>query len=420
MRRLLLALALLALGSGAAEAQTKCTVPNYYGGQFHDGCLGAADLNRNNVDIYGAINTTARGFLPLIGGTLSGPLTGTAATFSAAVTGGSLVTGGIATIGSITTVPGLDPTGVANSTPAFTAAIAAIPANGGTLWVPRGTYLLNSNVTMAAKTLLEIDSGATFTGAGVFNAISDQSTLNNNAGRKTLAAWSTVDGAAWTEVLQMFSAASSGGTAYEKGPLYTNIVQGDTTAYTVGPVSDACTTGCKDAVGFQSSAIIKFGITTGRAWGGSSSAEIVAGSDGYLQSWEFDVKNSGGDQPSYNRKNTKTGVSIVSNGTTPATVGLRVQKGSSSTTFHDGVMVDSLVVTREAFGVIDTTTDPATYLFSVDPTGSLVASQIRLATPTVPSTSSTACAAGQISWATGFIYVCVATNTWQRAALLTW
>jgi hypothetical protein len=38
----------------------------------------------------------------------------------------------------------------------------------------------------------------------------------------------------------------------------------------------------------------------------------------------------------------------------------------------------------------------------------------------VPATSTTACVAGTVTWGTGFIYVCVATNTWQRAAIASW
>ncbi len=43
---------------------------------------------------------------------------------------------------------GADPTGAADSTGAFNAAIAAIPANGGTIYVPAGTYKLASTVAL--------------------------------------------------------------------------------------------------------------------------------------------------------------------------------------------------------------------------------------------------------------------------------
>lgn len=37
-----------------------------------------------------------------------------------------------------------------------------------------------------------------------------------------------------------------------------------------------------------------------------------------------------------------------------------------------------------------------------------------------PGTASSPGAVGQLAWDSGFIYVCVATNTWKRAALSTW
>lgn len=43
---------------------------------------------------------------------------------------------------------GADPTGAADSQPAFAAAIASLPAAGGTITVPAGTYKLNSTVTV--------------------------------------------------------------------------------------------------------------------------------------------------------------------------------------------------------------------------------------------------------------------------------
>jgi hypothetical protein len=44
----------------------------------------------------------------------------------------------------------------------------------------------------------------------------------------------------------------------------------------------------------------------------------------------------------------------------------------------------------------------------------------RVAAPTVPATATSAGKAGTIAWDSGFVYVCVADNTWKRAALTTW
>ncbi|MDH5478613.1 MAG: hypothetical protein OEY50_09800, partial [Nitrospinota bacterium] len=48
------------------------------------------------------------------------------------------------------------------------------------------------------------------------------------------------------------------------------------------------------------------------------------------------------------------------------------------------------------------------------------ANTIRVRTARTPASASEACSAGEIAWDSGFVYVCVATNTWKRAALSTW
>jgi hypothetical protein len=42
---------------------------------------------------------------------------------------------------------------------------------------------------------------------------------------------------------------------------------------------------------------------------------------------------------------------------------------------------------------------------------------IRLQNPKTPASSSAACNQGDISWDANYVYVCVATNQWKRAAL---
>ena len=49
-----------------------------------------------------------------------------------------------------------------------------------------------------------------------------------------------------------------------------------------------------------------------------------------------------------------------------------------------------------------------------------VSNSVIISTSDAPATSSSNGVPGQIAWASGFIYVCVATNTWKRAALTTW
>lgn len=38
----------------------------------------------------------------------------------------------------------------------------------------------------------------------------------------------------------------------------------------------------------------------------------------------------------------------------------------------------------------------------------------------VPASAGASGTAGQIAYASGFLYICVATNTWQRVAIATW
>ena len=46
--------------------------------------------------------------------------------------------------------------------------------------------------------------------------------------------------------------------------------------------------------------------------------------------------------------------------------------------------------------------------------------RIRIRTAKTPASSGAACTQGEIAWDASFIYVCVATNTWVRAATSTW
>ncbi len=45
---------------------------------------------------------------------------------------------------------------------------------------------------------------------------------------------------------------------------------------------------------------------------------------------------------------------------------------------------------------------------------------IRVEQPMIPASSSAACNQGQVAWDANYVYVCVAANTWKRAALASW
>ena len=46
--------------------------------------------------------------------------------------------------------------------------------------------------------------------------------------------------------------------------------------------------------------------------------------------------------------------------------------------------------------------------------------QLNISNPTVPGTTSAAGTAGDIAWDADYIYVCIATNSWKRASIVTW
>ncbi len=46
--------------------------------------------------------------------------------------------------------------------------------------------------------------------------------------------------------------------------------------------------------------------------------------------------------------------------------------------------------------------------------------ELRVSSPTVPSTAGDTCVKGDISWDADYLYICVATNTFKRVPLTTW
>ena len=70
----------------------------------------------------------------------------------------------------------------------------------------------------------------------------------------------------------------------------------------------------------------------------------------------------------------------------------------------------------------DTTTSinsPFANILAITAPATTVSNDFVLTSPTVPANAGADGIPGQISWENGFVYVCVAANTWQRAALST-
>lgn len=53
-------------------------------------------------------------------------------------------------------------------------------------------------------------------------------------------------------------------------------------------------------------------------------------------------------------------------------------------------------------------------------TGGLDTATLKVPSPNPPASASATGTPGQIEWDSGFIYVCIATDTWVRAALSSW
>lgn len=70
-------------------------------------------------------------------------------------------------------------------------------------------------------------------------------------------------------------------------------------------------------------------------------------------------------------------------------------------------------------GAIGGTTPAAGHFTTLSSTGLATLATIKSPLAT-PASAAAAGAAGQVAWDAGFIYVCVATNTWVRVATATW
>lgn len=60
------------------------------------------------------------------------------------------------------------------------------------------------------------------------------------------------------------------------------------------------------------------------------------------------------------------------------------------------------------------------FIYSTSSVPSRFGGDLILAGSTVPSTASDTCTTGTVSWGADYVYVCVATDTWKRAAIATW
>ena len=115
--------------------------------------------------------------------------------------------------------------------------------------------------------------------------------------------------------------------------------------------------------------------------------------------------------------------------TTESKKGYDIYTTSSSTfgnnpSFHidyaDGTKRFSAAESGESYLYYNDSEKLATGTGGVSVTGVTDTDQLRVTTPTVPSSASDTGTAGDIAWDADYIYVCTATNTWKRVAISTW
>ena len=121
----------------------------------------------------------------------------------------------------------------------------------------------------------------------------------------------------------------------------------------------------------------------------------------------------------------------ISNETSPteSKKGYDIYTTSSSTfgnnpSFHidyaDGTKRFSAAESGESYLYYNDSEKLATATGGVSVTGVTDTDQLRVTTPTVPSSASDTGTAGDIAWDADYIYVCTATDTWKRVAISTW
>lgn len=110
-----------------------------------------------------------------------------------------------------------------------------------------------------------------------------------------------------------------------------------------------------------------------------------------------------------------TGNSFYSNG---AHAGAVTDSGGDYNSFGantlDGVFASGIV----ASGAHDQVFDDGSGNMTIY--GSFAAPNVRITAPSVPASAGASGSVGSIAWDSGFIYVCVASNTWKRVAIATW
>lgn len=131
--------------------------------------------------------------------------------------------------------------------------------------------------------------------------------------------------------------------------------------------------------------------------------------------------------------NTAVGFSALTNLTTGANnIAIGELAGNDITTGGNNTIIGGFVGSTTLTGVVAINAAGTNRIYvdssgnvgfgTTSPTGNIdhTGSTLRLRTSRTPASASATGNAGEICWDSNYVYVCVATNTWKRAALSTW
>jgi hypothetical protein len=188
---------------------------------------------------------------------------------------------------------GADPTGAANSTTAFTNAVAT----NSTAIVPAGTYLLSTTPINRSSVVWQIANGAAFKGAGGAGFIPNVTFQDQE------------------------SAEPAGGATFKIGTCAGNELQWTANPMSPGWVTSYC---------YMSSSSGRSGAPNKGIWSFNPLTDVIAGHDVTAWVMEVDINNNASNVSDPDSAYHKVGIDTVSGGANPSTCAYRVGASTSN------------------------------------------------------------------------------------------
>ena len=214
---------------------------------------------------------------------------------------------------------GADPTGVADSTAAFTNAGKAAYS----VRVPNGSYLLNSNPSPTNSVVWILDGGVTFTGVGVLPGAVFQ--------------WDAATGA----MSLRYDMQSPNAVGYALSKV------GITDASAGGWASNPAASNWVAQYSYINSSAQRTGAAPAGIWAANPVTDVQAAYDITAWGLEVNINNAASNVSDPNASLKKTGIDVVSGGSVPPTVGVRISSSATdgSNWFNSGFYTDRVVST---------------------------------------------------------------------------